>query len=90
MNNQPNNQQIEMGWNLFQQGWDRRYGNDDVEKDLNLAIQFFRQSIEISGNWYSYDHLPDVLDERGLPGDAQEAENVRRQFHILNELLGED
>ena len=83
----PSDEAIEMGWSFFQQAFSRKFGDDVVEKNLNLAIYFFKLSIEISGNWYSYDNLPDVLLERGLPGDAEEAENVKRQFSIINKLF---
>ena len=72
-----------IGKELWQHGFDYRYGTEDNPKDLNQAIRFFRIAIRISGDAYALDNLADIYRERGFRNDLKKA--IKLESRLLQD-----
>jgi len=62
-----------LGKELWQDGFNYRYGTEYSPKNLNEAIRCFRAAIRVSGDAYAMDNLADIYRERGFPKDLKNA-----------------
>ena len=73
-----------LGKQLWQDGFNYRYGTENNPKDLNQAIRYFRSAIRVSGDTYALDNLADIFRERGLRNDVKKAIKLEKLLFVGN------
>ena len=60
-----------------------RWGNEEVEPDLHLAIEYYREAAEM-GDWEAMELLADTLEEVGLCDEARCWEERLARLHTCS------